>query len=101
MGPGDYKPTIPSSTEELVNVFEKGRAELRESLAGISDEAMQRIWSLIWAGQKVLEMPKFAVLRGMVINHMIHHRGQLTVYLRLLDCPVPGVYGPSADEAAS
>lgn len=55
-------------------------------------------WSLIYAGQTVFTMPRVAVLRGMVMNHMIHHRGQLSVYLRMLDVPVPGMYGPSADE---
>jgi uncharacterized damage-inducible protein DinB len=55
-------------------------------------------WSLKNNGQNILTMPKVAVLRGVVINHLIHHRGQLTVYLRLNDVPVPALYGPSADE---
>jgi len=55
-------------------------------------------WSLLAGGQTLFTMPKIAVVRGMIFNHLIHHRGQLTVYLRLNDVAVPGVYGPSADE---
>ena len=55
-------------------------------------------WSLLAGGQTILTMPRVAVLRGMVMNHLIHHRGQLTVYFRMLDVPVPALYGPSADE---
>ena len=57
-------------------------------------------WALLSGGEEMFKMPRIAVLRGMVMNHLIHHRGQLSVYLRLNDVPVPATYGPSADEAA-
>jgi uncharacterized damage-inducible protein DinB len=59
---------------------------------------MMASWSLLKAGEEVLSMPRIAVLRSFIMNHMIHHRGQLGVYLRLNDVPVPALYGPSADE---
>jgi uncharacterized damage-inducible protein DinB len=96
--PGDYKPYIPSSPADLVSRFEGKKAEARAILEKTNDEAMFHLWTMSWAGKKVVEMPRIAVLRGMILSHMIHHRGQLSVYLRLLDAPVPGMYGPSADE---
>lgn len=57
-----------------------------------------RPWTLLHGGKELFTMPKVAVLRGMILNHIVHHRGQLTVYLRLNDLPVPAIYGPSADE---
>ena len=57
-------------------------------------------WTLHYRGQKIMDLPRIGVLRGMVMNHLVHHRGQLSVYLRLLGIPVPGMYGPSADEMA-
>jgi len=99
--PGDYKPYIPSSPADLVSHFEEKRAEARALIEKASDEAMFRVWTMSWAGKKVVEMPRVAVLRSMIMNHMIHHRGQLSVYLRLLDAPVPGMYGPSADEQSA
>jgi uncharacterized damage-inducible protein DinB len=67
-------------------------------LEKVSDADMMANWSLLAGGQNILTMPRVAVLRGMVMNHLIHHRGQLTVYFRMLDIPVPALYGPSADE---
>jgi uncharacterized damage-inducible protein DinB len=64
----------------------------------VSDADLMANWSLLAGGQTILTMPRVAVLRGMVMNHLIHHRGQLTVYFRMLDVPVPALYGPSADE---
>jgi uncharacterized damage-inducible protein DinB len=93
-----YKPSEPKSLDELTVRFDKDRDAFRATLADTSDDAMNRIWSMLWDGQKVVEMPKINVIRIWMMNHMIHHRGQLTVYLRLLNIPVPGVYGPSADE---
>lgn len=95
-----YKPSTPSSSSELLEVFEKSKSGFRQALTAAPDEAMFKNWSMTWDGQKVLDMPRVAVLRAMVMNHLIHHRGQLSVYLRLLDIPVPGVYGPTADDKA-
>jgi uncharacterized damage-inducible protein DinB len=91
----------PQSTEELLGLFDAGAESFRASLAKASDEDLMQTWTLKGAEGKVfLAMPRLAVLRGMVINHMAHHRGQLTVYMRLLDIPVPSIYGPTADEVA-
>jgi uncharacterized damage-inducible protein DinB len=69
-------------------------------LEGASDAQLMATWSLLAGGKTIFSMPRIAVLRGMVLNHMIHHRAQLGVYLRLNDLPVPAIYGPSADEQA-
>jgi uncharacterized damage-inducible protein DinB len=98
LGPNDYKPYIPQSVDDLVSTFQEKRSQARSAIAKASDADMNHVWTMIWSGQKVIEMPRFAVLRSLVINHIIHHRGQLTVYVRLLDGKVPGLYGPSADE---
>ena len=87
-----------ATSEELLAAFEKNAAEGRAALAGASDETMMGSFSLVMAGKTMFTMPRVAVMRGMVMNHMIHHRGQLSVYLRLLDIPTPGMYGPSADD---
>jgi uncharacterized damage-inducible protein DinB len=71
----------------------------REALAGRTDAELLAPWSLLRGGQTLFTMPKAAVLRSFVFNHLVHHRGQLTVYLRMHDVPVPSIYGPSGDEA--
>ena len=92
-------PPSPTSTEELLERFDKFSASLREALHESSDEKLTENFQLRRGEQVLMERPKGAALRIMGLNHSIHHRGQLTVYLRLLDIPLPGVYGPSADEA--
>jgi uncharacterized damage-inducible protein DinB len=94
----DYKPLEPQTTEELVGFFEKILADSIEALKTTSDEAMMENWTLRNGEQVYFTMPRVQVLRGMVFNHIIHHRGQLSLYLRLNDIPVPAMYGPSADE---
>jgi uncharacterized damage-inducible protein DinB len=91
-------PPTPKNRQELLAIFDKGRNETRKAIEAASDADLMKPWSLKNNGQNILTMPKVAVLRGVVINHLIHHRGQLTVYLRLNDVPVPALYGPSADE---
>lgn len=93
-----FQPFIASSRKELVATFDKNVGEAREAIAGATDEHLRQIWSLIYRGQTVLSMPRAAVLRSVVMNHLIHHRAQLGVYLRLNDVAIPGMYGPSADE---
>jgi len=95
---GSFKPFISSSPQELLAMFDAKTAEARALLAKATDDDFMKPWSLVVRGQKAFTMPKIAVVRGMVLNHIIHHRGQLTVYLRLNDVPVPSLYGPSADE---
>ena len=87
------------TSEELMALFERNRAEGRTALEGASDATMMQPWTLKNAGQVIFSMPRIAVLRGFVMNHLIHHRGQLTVYLRLNDVALPGLYGPTADES--
>jgi uncharacterized damage-inducible protein DinB len=95
---GQYTPFISSSPKELLAMFDAKVAEARALIQSASDEDLMKPWTLKVRGQTAFTMPKIAVLRGMVMNHIIHHRGQLTVYLRLNDVPVPSLYGPSADE---
>ena len=91
----------PSDTVAgMLRAFDLGVGEARKALAGASDEDFAVVWSGKNAGAVVFAQPRIAVLRSFVMNHVIHHRAQLTVYLRLLDVPVPALYGPSADEAS-
>jgi uncharacterized damage-inducible protein DinB len=96
--PADFKPFIPESRDEILALFEKNVAEARAALEGASDETMMGEWSLTSRGQTYFTMPRTGVVRSMLMNHIIHHRAQLTVYFRLVGVPVPGLYGPSADE---
>ncbi len=88
------------SVDEVLTVFDKSVAEARAALAGASDETLFAPWSLLSGGKPIFTMPRVAVVRGFVMNHMIHHRAQLGVYLRLNDVPVPAIYGRSADEVS-
>ena len=86
------------SRDELLEAFDKNVAAARETLAAAGDDAWMEPWSLLKGGNKIMTLPRAAVMRGFVLSHVIHHRAQLGVYLRLLDVPVPAIYGPSADE---
>jgi len=89
----------PSDTVEgLLRTLDAGVEKALDALSSASDEDFQVIWTLKNEGQVILALPRVAIYRGFVMNHLIHHRAQLTVYLRLLDVPVPSLYGPSADE---
>lgn len=94
----EYKPFEPKTTAELVEYLEKNAAEAVEALKNTSDEEMHKNWSLRNGEQIYFTMPKVATLRTFCMNHIWHHRGQLSVYMRLNDIPVPSIYGPSADE---
>jgi len=94
----DYKPFIPTSAEELVERFDKNMSAAVESLKNTSNETLMKNWKLRSGEDIYFDMPKIQVLRGFVLNHNVHHRGQLSVYLRLNDVPLPSVYGPTADE---
>jgi len=93
-----YTTPKTSNRKEIVEAFDKFTAEARAALVGASDELLMKPWTLLMGGQVLFTMPRAAVLRGFCFNHLIHHRGQLTVYLRLLGVPLPALYGPSADE---
>ena len=90
--------TPASSRADLLARFDKNTAETRAALVGKTDAEMMVVWSLKTNGEKLFTMPRVAVWRSFVLNHLIHHRAQLGVYLRLNDVPVPATYGPSADE---
>ena len=92
------KPFNAATRDELLTSLDQNTAAAREAIQGASDEHLGKTWSLIYGGQTIFSMPRAAVLRNMVMSHMIHHRGQLSVYLRLLEVPIPGMYGPSADQ---
>jgi len=94
----EYKPTVATSQKQVLEVFDAKVKEARAAMEGASDEHLMKPWSLIYQGKTMFNMPRVAVVRAMVLNHMIHHRAQLGVYLRLNNVPVPAIYGPSADE---
>jgi uncharacterized damage-inducible protein DinB len=87
-----------TSREQLLSHFDGELEKYRAALKTATDEQMLATWTLRNGEQPIFQMPRIAVLRGMVMNHMIHHRGELMVYLRLLDVPLPAIYGPTADE---
>jgi uncharacterized damage-inducible protein DinB len=95
-----YTPPEFESTASALATFDRNVREGREAIAAAEDKDWMVQWTLKNAGQPIFTLPRVAVLRSFVTNHMIHHRGQLSVYLRLNDVPVPSIYGPSADEAA-
>ncbi|MFH1764961.1 MAG: DinB family protein [Gemmatimonadota bacterium] len=96
---GEFVPPPPAETPGAVlAAFDEGVAGFRSALEEASDEELMKPWTLLHGGEELFTMPRLAVLRGMILNHIIHHRGQFTLYLRLNDIPVPALYGPSADE---
>lgn len=95
---GEYKPATANNREQLLALFDRTTAEAREAIAGATDEHLMKHWSMIYKGQKLFDEPRIVGIRSMAFNHLVHHRGQLSVYLRLNDVPVPAIYGPSADE---
>jgi len=95
---GHYKALHPKTPEELLSVFQQKLDEVVETLQNTSDEKMQASFTLRSGDHVIATVPRMVAVRSMALNHIIHHRGQIAVYLRLLDVPVPGMYGPSADE---
>jgi uncharacterized damage-inducible protein DinB len=91
-------PPPPESTEQILAAHDNSVKKVKETLPQIGDEGMGKSWTAKAGGQTLMTMPKAALARALVMNHWVHHRGQLSVYLRLLDVPVPSIYGPSADE---
>lgn len=96
---GTYQPFVPSSTAELLEKFDQHIGAATELLSSQPDERMNESWRLASGDQTFFTGPRVAAVRVLSLNHIVHHRGQLSVYLRLLDVPVPSIYGPSADEA--
>ena len=94
----EFVRTEAATVSELVPALMESVAAVKRTLGGFDDARMAATWRLQHQGRDVLAMPRVAFLRAIMLNHWYHHRGQLLVYLRLLDQPVPSVYGPSADE---
>lgn len=98
MGGEPYKSPDFKTRAEILAFFDQHVAAGRAAIAQVKDEELGVIWSLKQTGQTIFSMPRAAVIRSFVLNHLIHHRAILTVYLRMNDVPVPGMYGPSGDE---
>lgn len=95
---GSYKPLPFESAEQLVRAFDEGCAGVRAALKNTPDNAWQQNWKLLINGNPIFDGTRFLAYRQMFLNHLVHHRAQLGVYLRLTGQPVPATYGPSADE---
>ncbi len=91
-------PAPPASRTQLLDGFDKNASAARQAISTASDSQFLQPWTLLNNGKILLTLPRIAVLRSFVMNHLIHHRAQLTVYLRMNDVAIPGLYGPSADE---
>jgi len=87
-----------ASRAEILTAFEQSLVEASEIMAPMDDDWMMSTWTLVVHGKPALRIPRGRFVRAVLLNHSYHHRGQLSVYLRLLDVPVPAIYGPSADE---
>src|SRR4029453_13026533 len=94
----DARPRPPDAVAPILTAFDANVKAARAKIDAQPDAALMAPWTLKKDGSEMFTMPKIAVLRSFVMNHLIHHRGQLSVYLRLNDVPVPSMYGPSADE---
>lgn len=88
------------SRSEILAAFDTNTANARKAIAAATDGELLKPWSLVSAGKTVFSLPRVATLRSFILSHGIHHRGQLSVYLRLNNVPVPSIYGPSADEGS-
>jgi uncharacterized damage-inducible protein DinB len=94
----DFQPTILGSRADLLDSLQKNLDKFEDVMKGKDDQALLENWQLKHGDKVIFDLPKVAVLRSSVLNHIVHHRGQLSVYLRENDVPVPAIYGPSADE---
>jgi uncharacterized damage-inducible protein DinB len=98
IGVGPTPPPQPSSHKEILDAFLESTATAKESLKKLNDSQLMATWTLTKDGKVLISAPRIGFIRSILMNHIYHHRGQLSVYLRLLDVPVPSIYGPSADE---
>jgi uncharacterized damage-inducible protein DinB len=94
----DFSQEPAKSTSELLTAFEGAIGQAKQILSKMDDAAVMAPWTLKRGSHTIFSMPRINVIRMILLNHWYHHRGQLSVYLRLLDVPVPSIYGPSADE---
>jgi uncharacterized damage-inducible protein DinB len=94
----DFTDPSPQSASELIPALEQSIATAKKVLGGMDDAELTATWRLMRGERELFALPRVAMLRSIMLNHWYHHRGQLTVYLRQLDVPIPSIYGPSADE---
>ena len=94
----NFNPTNATTTEELLEIFQTNLDKAITDISSTKEEELNKNWTVRRGEQVMFSTPKKVAIRGWAFNHLFHHRGQLSVYLRLLDVPVPGMYGPSADE---
>ncbi|MEM7480679.1 MAG: DinB family protein [Acidobacteriota bacterium] len=100
-GDDAYQPFHPATRAELLAGHDRALETFFGSTQGVTDEDLSRNWQLRMGDHIAVEAPKAAILRSFILSHVVHHRGQMSVFLRLLDVPVPSVYGPSADDPGS
>lgn len=98
MSGGGFKQDEAKSTSQVLSALDEALGKARETLRKLDDATMMSTWSFKLDGKTLMTMPRMAVVRSMMLNHWYHHRGQMSVYLRELNVPVPAIYGPSADE---
>ena len=96
--PSDWKPFVPKNHESLLATFEQHARGFQDFLAGKDDAFLSGMWTMRHGEKVLMNLPKHAAIRQIAIHHVIHHRGQLTVYLRLLGVAIPPIYGPTADQ---
>jgi uncharacterized damage-inducible protein DinB len=95
---GNIAQSQPASQKEILEAFSESTATALQILKKLNDSQLMAVWTLTKGGKVLLSVPRIGIIRSILMNHFYHHRGQLSVYLRLLDVPVPSIYGPSADE---
>ena len=95
---GNFVPPQPRSKQEVLTTFERSVQDAEQCLENMTDDRARANWRLLRGDQELMSMPRVGFARSVMMNHWYHHRGQLSVYLRLLDVPLPVIYGPSADE---
>jgi uncharacterized damage-inducible protein DinB len=95
----NFKPMpVPNTTAELVGIFDASMADAKKYLSTLDDSMLMAPWSFKNGEKTIMTLPRIGLIRSILCNHFYHHRGQLSVYFRLLDVPIPSIYGPSADE---
>ncbi len=97
--PATYRPAVAATAAEVLSLFDRNLAATVSALRSQAPDRMREPWRLKRLDEVLFELPRAAVVRTMMLSHIVHHRGQLSVYLRLLDVPLPMVYGPTADQA--
>jgi uncharacterized damage-inducible protein DinB len=98
LNPANFNPPDPKSKEEILHALDESIKSAQKYLDGVSESSAVAMWRMNLNGTEVMAMPRLGLLRSIMLNHWYHHRGQLSVYLRMLEVPVPTIYGPSADE---